>query len=111
MRGIRFSRISNSLRKAAADPHYLLKLKEVEAVAETTEWYLRASLERKESRAGHFRLDYPGRDPQMLAWLVLSSDPEHGIRLQKKPVPIDRYKYPVERYYSDNFRFDPIPTK
>lgn len=98
-------------RMAASDPHYLLKLHEVEAVAETTEWYLRASLARKESRAGHFRLDYPKRDESMLAWFVIRSDPEHGVTIHKKPVPVERYKYPVERYYSDNFRFDDITLK
>lgn len=93
-------------RMAAADPHYLLKLCEVEAIAETTEWYLRASLARKESRAGHFRLDCPGRDSSMLAWIVLRNGGGNRITMETCPVPVERYKYPVERYYSDLFCFN-----
>lgn len=46
----------------ADDPHYLLKLREVRSMAFVSELYLRASLERKESRAGHYREDFPSRD-------------------------------------------------
>ena len=107
LEGIRRIREEEVPKMAASDFHYLLKLWEVDAIAETTEWYLLASLARKESRAGHFRMDYPQRDDaQFLAWITLSRDGT-GIRMEKTPVPLERYRYPVERYYSDQFHFDP----
>lgn len=90
---------------AAPDFHYLLKLKEVEGVALVSELYLRASLERRETRAGHFREDFPHRKPEMLAWQVLSRTAAGGVQHSWKPVPLERYKIPVTRYYQDNFVF------
>lgn len=96
-------------RMAASDPHYLLKLREVRGMALISELYLRASLERKESRAGHYREDYPRRDDQrFLAWLTIENDGAGGMRFVWKPVPLERYRHPVVRYYQDNFRF-PAP--
>ena len=91
---------------AAADPHYLLKLIETKAVAFVSEMYVRASLERWETRAGHYREDYPTRNKNDLAWLCLKrngsdTDPE----FYRVPVPLDEYRFPVTRYYQDNFNF------
>lgn len=91
---------------AAPDTHYLLKLKEVEGIALVSELYLRASLERRETRAGHFREDFPHRNSEMLAWQLLCRSPRGGVDHIWKPVPLDRYKIPVTRYYQDNFVFD-----
>lgn len=96
---------------AAPDMHYLLKLKEVEGVALVSELYLRASLERRETRAGHFREDFPHRNLDMLAWQVLCQTPEGGVEHTWKPVPQERYKIPVTRYYQDNFVFTPAEVK
>lgn len=87
-------------------PHNLLKLREVEAVAFVSELFVRASLERRECRAGQFREDCPGRDPKGLAWLCLQKQ-AHGEDpdFSWKPVPIESYKYPVEKFYQDNFHF------
>lgn len=88
----------------ASDPHYLLKLKETEATVFITEWYIRASLARTESRAGHFREDYPDHEDNWLKWLVLGS--ENGKpALHTVDVPIERYKLPIEGYYQDNFKY------
>lgn len=90
----------------AQDPHYLLKLVEVQGIAFVTELYLRGSLLRCESRAGHFREDYPERnDAEYLAWLVAAEDEQGNIFYQKKPVPFERYKHSLEHCYSDNFVF------
>ncbi len=94
-------------RMTASDPHYLLKLREVRAMAFVSELYLRASLERRESRAGHFREDYPHRAEDGLAWLVIRRDEQGKAVFHKKPVPLERYRHPVTRYYQDNFRFYP----
>lgn len=91
---------------AASDPHYLLKAREVRGMAFISELYLTAALERRETRAGHYREDYPQRDnSRYLAWLELSSDGRGGVNKTWKPVPVDTYPIPVTSYYQDNFDF------
>lgn len=108
---IRAIRSDQIPRMAASDPHYLLKLWEVDAIAETTEWYLLASLARKESRAGHFRLDYPNRDnANFFGWLELSPNGADSMEIHLIPVPLENYRFPVERYYSDQFCFSSTET-
>lgn len=93
----------------AADPHYLLKLIEVQGIAFISELYLRGSLLRKESRAGHFREDYPTRNnDEFLAWLVWEKAADGSTRYHKRPVPVERYKHPITKYYSDNFTFSKL---
>ncbi|MFZ7104571.1 MAG: FAD-binding protein [Peptococcaceae bacterium] len=92
-------------RMRAADPHYLMNLREVRGVIFNTELYLKASLMRKESRAGHFREDYPERDDNWLKWIVISGGEVGETSFRTEPVPIEKYKHPITRYYSDNFRF------
>ena len=92
-------------RMAAADPHYLLKLHETRGVAFVSEMYVRASLERRETRAGHYREDYPRRDDAWLAWLCLRKAGDGAPGFFRVPVPLERYKHPVTRYYQDNFAF------
>jgi len=90
---------------SASDPHYLMKLYEVKGIFRVTELYLRASLLRKESRAGHFREDYPGRDDDnYLGWILLRD--EHGeIKDEYRRVPLEKNKYEITEYYSDQFCF------
>lgn len=92
-------------RMVATDPHYLLKLHETRGVAFVSEMYVRASLERKETRAGHYREDYPVRDDSQLAWLCLRKDADSKPEFFRVPVPLEKYKHPVTRYYQDNFAF------
>ena len=96
-------------RMKAKDPHYLLKLIEVQGISFISELYLRASLQRKESRAGHFREDYPTRNnDDFLAWIVAEQDGDDGIAFSKKAVPVERYKHKIDKYYSDNFTFSKL---
>jgi succinate dehydrogenase/fumarate reductase flavoprotein subunit len=89
----------------AADPHYLLKLKEVEGMCFTAEMYLRASLMRTESRAGHYREDYPHRDnPNWLKWIMARQE-KGKPKFRTEAVPFERYRFKPRRYYMDNFRF------
>lgn len=90
---------------AAADTHYLLKLREVRGMALVSELYLRASLERRESRAGHFREDFPNRAEDGLAWLLIERGEDGAMHFSRKRVPLERYRHPITRYYQDNFRF------
>jgi succinate dehydrogenase/fumarate reductase flavoprotein subunit len=93
----------------ARDPHYLLKLIEVQGISFISELYLQASLLRKESRAGHFREDYPTRNNEdFLAWIVESQGKQGEICYSKRQVPLETYKHPIERYYSDNFTFSKL---
>ncbi len=88
----------------AADAHHLLKLREVRGIAFITELYLRASLMRQETRAGHYREDYPDRDNNWLKWIVIRQE-KGKIKFRTEPVPVERYQFKPARYYMDNFRF------
>lgn len=90
---------------AAADTHYLLKLREIRGMALVSELYLRASLERRESRAGHFREDFPHRSEDGLAWILIQKGEDGSMNFSRKRVPLERYRHPITRYYQDNFRF------
>ena len=91
----------------AADTHYLLKLREIRGMALVSELYLRASLERRESRAGHFREDYPQRADDGLAWILIQRGENGSMQFSRKRVPLEKYRHPITRYYQDNFRFVP----
>lgn len=89
----------------SGDAHYLMKCKEIEAIAMVTEMFLKASLMRKETRGGHYREDYPQRDNQnWLGWIKIHQK-NGNMELYLDPVPLEAYKHPVERYYQDNFNF------
>lgn len=92
-------------RMGAADPHYLMKVWETIATSFITELHLKASLERKESRAGHYRDDYPERAADGLYWLHVKKNADGKAEMYKRAVPLDTYKYPITRYYGDNFKF------
>lgn len=87
----------------ASDTHYLMKLKEVQGIALVTELFLRSSLMRTESRAGHYREDYPKRDDKnWLKWIIINK--KNGkLNLRTEPLPFDKYKFKPTRYYMDNY--------
>jgi succinate dehydrogenase / fumarate reductase flavoprotein subunit len=46
------------------------------------------ALERKESRGGHFRDDYPDKDPASAGWnLVTFQGPDGQMKLRREPIP------------------------
>jgi len=92
-------------RMAAKDPHYLMKLIEVEAILNMAELYLQTSLIRTESRSGHLREDFPKRDDKnWLKWIVVSLK-DGKPELRTRPVPYEKYKFQPERFYTDNLTF------
>lgn len=94
-------------RMGALDAHYLMKLMEVRSIFLMSELFVRASLTRTESRAGHYREDYPTRDDAKWLGQILVTQKGGEIDLRVKPLPVDRYKIKPTRYYSDNFNFPP----
>jgi succinate dehydrogenase / fumarate reductase flavoprotein subunit len=48
----------------------------------------RSALERKESRGGHFRTDYPDKDPAFATFNVaVRKDPDGGMAVSRVPIP------------------------
>ena len=48
----------------------------------------RSALERRESRGGHFRDDYPDKDPALATFnIVLTRAPDGAMRLTRQPIP------------------------
>jgi len=107
----KMTRIRDELlpKMGARDPHYLMKLLEVQSMTRITELMLRSSLMRQESRAGHFRADYPNRNNEdWLSWNIASLDHEGEYTFRKKPVPVDQYEIQPTKYYSENFAFPDV---
>jgi succinate dehydrogenase / fumarate reductase, flavoprotein subunit len=80
----------------------LLEAVELGFLLELAEVLVVSALERKESRGGHFREDYPSRDDvnfmrHTMAYRV-EGDGGPSVRLDYKPVTMTRYK-PMERKY------------
>lgn len=91
----------------APDSHYLMKLKETECIAFTAELFIKASLMRTESRAGHFREDYPDHnDSEWLKWIIIKRGEDGEPEFRTERVPMERYKHPIEGYYQDQFNFN-----
>jgi succinate dehydrogenase/fumarate reductase flavoprotein subunit len=92
-------------RMAATDVRQLMRLAETRSIALAMELFLRASLLRTETRASHYREDYPKRDNEhWLKWLMVrdkGGSPDFSL----VPVPLSSYKYKPDRYYMDNFTY------
>lgn len=97
-------------RLGASDPHQLAKLFEATSTILLTELCLKAAIMRKESRAGHYREDYPERDNvHWLKWIEQKRmDGRH--QLYTVPVPYERYAVKPGKCYMDNFNW-PNPLK
>jgi succinate dehydrogenase/fumarate reductase flavoprotein subunit len=68
----------------ASDAHQLMRAHEVEATLLTTEMVLQSALLRTESRAGHYREDYPKTDTDRLhragaKIVAIASEDEIGL--------------------------------
>lgn len=84
-RGLRY----NTDLLEAVELGFLLDLAEVLVVG---------ALERKESRGGHAREDYPNRDDANFMQHTMAYKTDSGVKLDYKPVVITRYQ-PMERKY------------
>ena len=77
----------------------LLEAVELGFLLDLAEALTYCAVNRKESRGGHAREDYPNRDDEnFLAHSMLYKQADGSLRLEKKPVTITRYQ-PMERKY------------
>lgn len=76
----------------ATDFHELMRCHEVEATLITTEMVLKSALLRTESRAAHYREDYPEMDnANWLKWIVVEKD-EKGMKFSTVDIPKKNYE-------------------
>ena len=71
---------------------------ELQGNLEISEAIFTAALERKESRAAHFRKDFPKRDDQNWLKHILVNWSSEGPKLWSEPVKIIRYQPEVRKY-------------
>jgi len=77
----------------------LLEAVELGFLLDLAEALAYTALERRETRGGHAREDYPTRDDaNFMAHSMLYKNPDGSLKLDKKPVTITRYQ-PMERKY------------
>jgi succinate dehydrogenase / fumarate reductase flavoprotein subunit len=76
----------------------LLEAIELGFLLDLAEVLVVGALERKESRGGHAREDYPNRDDVNFMQHTMAYKTADGIKLDYKPVVITRYQ-PMERKY------------
>jgi succinate dehydrogenase / fumarate reductase flavoprotein subunit len=76
----------------------LLEAVELGFLLELAEVLVLGALNRKESRGGHAREDYPNRDDANFMQHTMAYKTNQGINLDYKPVVITRYQ-PMERKY------------
>ena len=95
----------------AKDAHYLTKLVEVKGIALQTELFLKNSLLREESRAGHYREDFPRRDDtNWTCWLDVYMNENGETITEKVRVPLENYPHHLDKFMSDNYPYygDPV---
>ena len=89
----------------AKDLHQLAKLKGVCSMTLVAELIIRVSLTRTETRASHYREDYPNRDDKNWVKWIMASQKDGELSFRLKPLPLDWYKHKTWCCYSDNFNF------
>ncbi len=82
------------LAKAGArDFHDLARYHAAESMATAAEFTFRSALMREESRAGHFREDFPQKDDKhWFKWITIEKK-KGGPELGTLPVPLKTYKF------------------
>ncbi len=91
---------------SACDPRDLCKYYEAKTMLMRAELFVRSSLLRTETRAGHYREDYPERNNEdWLAWLYARKGADNQPEFSKVRVPVEEYPIKPYRYYMDNFTF------
>ena len=93
-------------RMMAKDPRDLCKFYEARTMLMRSDLFVRSSLMRTESRAGHYREDFPNRNNEdWLCWLHVRQGEDGQAVFSKVRLPIEEYPIQPYRYYMDNFTF------
>jgi succinate dehydrogenase/fumarate reductase flavoprotein subunit len=71
----------------AKNPHYLMRCLEVRNILDLTELHMQATLDRKETRVGYIRVDYPDTDPKRDNMLTYQRIENGKPILEVKEVP------------------------
>jgi succinate dehydrogenase/fumarate reductase flavoprotein subunit len=80
-------------RVGAEDFHDLARYHAAESMATSAEFTFRAALMREESRAGHFREDFPQKDDKnWFKWITIEKK-KGGPGLSTLPVPVKKYRF------------------
>ena len=74
-------------RLMARNPHELMRCLEVRNLFDVAEVHIKASLERRESRQDHERLDFPDRDPALDGKLSFQYIKDNGLRVEMRKRP------------------------
>jgi succinate dehydrogenase/fumarate reductase flavoprotein subunit len=79
-------------RMGAADPHGLRRVHETANMVRVAELFLRASLERTESRLDHAREEYPQTDDAAwLRWVNLRKSAKGAVEVSFEGIPLSTY--------------------
>ena len=79
-------------RVSAGDFHDLARYHSAESMVMAAEFTYRAALMRQESRAGHFREDFPRRDDKnWFKWITIERK-DGTPHLSTLPVPLEKFK-------------------
>jgi succinate dehydrogenase/fumarate reductase flavoprotein subunit len=82
----------------AYDPHYLRMAVEAANMVRCGELFLRAALERRESRGSHLREDYPAIDNEnWLKWIILREGEDRRIEITTEEIPVGSYPIRPDR--------------
>ena len=82
----------------ASSPHELAKAHETAGMVLVAELFLRASIERRETRGDHCREDYPETDNgRWLKWVNIRKGPDGKPSVELEPVPLSSYRFRPER--------------
>ena len=76
----------------------IYEILELENMLAMAEIIAKGALDRKESRGGHYRIDYPKRDDKNFLKHSLAYKTDDGIEIKHKPVVITKHQ-PAERTY------------
>ena len=77
---------------SAGDFHDLARYHAAESMVMAAEFTYKAALMREESRAGHFREDFPQRDDKnWFKWITIEQK-EDKPYLSTLPVPVEKYR-------------------
>jgi len=80
----------------AEDPHQLMRYLECRNVLDVSELHMRACLERRETRGGFIRLDYPDKDPSWDEKVIVQRMENGKMVIERREMPKLKPEYEQE---------------